>query len=131
MINHCQFIDLGYKGNKYTWLNKRYKSRNALIFERLDRFMATDELISSYPDAQSTHLPCTHSDHCPLLLSIFKDDPILHKKFFRFEKIWTTYPDFINMVSNIWENKPPLTHAVKTFEREVSVRACKNVGNIF
>lgn len=73
IINHCQLIDLGFKGSKYTWLNKSYKQKHALIFERLDRFLANDDWIHLYLDAQVTHLPRTHSDHCPLLLSQTKE----------------------------------------------------------
>lgn len=51
MINHCQLIDLSFKGSRYTWINKRYKKRHALIYERLDRFLANHEWVQQYPDA--------------------------------------------------------------------------------
>lgn len=49
MINYCGFIDLGFKGNKYTWLNKIFNKCNALFFERLDRFLAANDWLISYP----------------------------------------------------------------------------------
>lgn len=70
VINYCQFIDMGYKGSKYTWLNKRFKNKSKLILERLDRFMANDEWLQKYLDAQVYHLSRTHSDHCYLLISL-------------------------------------------------------------
>lgn len=62
-INYCHLSNLGYKGNRYTWTNSRYNNYN--ILERIDRFFANYEWLNHYPDALVTHLPCTHSDHCP------------------------------------------------------------------
>lgn len=31
-FNLCNMVDLGYKGSRYTWTNKRYKNRHHLIF---------------------------------------------------------------------------------------------------
>lgn len=58
---------MGFKGSRYTWLNKRYKNSSQLIYERLDRFFANNNWIQKFADVQVHHLPCTHSDHCPLL----------------------------------------------------------------
>lgn len=37
-LNYCNLIDLGYKGSKFTWTNKR--RNGSTILERLDRFLA-------------------------------------------------------------------------------------------
>lgn len=121
----------GFKGNKYTWINKRYKHRNVLILKKLDRFLATDDWLFRYPNAHVLHPPCTHSDHCPLLLFIYKDDPTLRKWFFKFERIEASYPDFENVIARIWDNSCSLEHVVTMFERAAIVRAHRNVGNIF
>nr|XP_016515200.1 PREDICTED: uncharacterized protein LOC107831916 [Nicotiana tabacum] len=63
-LNECRLVDLGYKGSKYTWTNKRYKNRSSLILERIDRCFANDCWISQYPDASVNHLPKTNSNHC-------------------------------------------------------------------
>lgn len=39
-INNSGLIDLGFKGSKFTWTNKRYRNRKSLILERLDRCLA-------------------------------------------------------------------------------------------
>lgn len=41
-INHCHFIDLGYKGSKYTWSNHRF-NRTDIVLERLDRCFINDQ----------------------------------------------------------------------------------------
>ncbi|XP_019258278.1 PREDICTED: uncharacterized protein LOC109236539 [Nicotiana attenuata] len=65
-INKCNLIDLGYKGSKYTWTNKRYTSGNTLILERIDRCFANEGWIKQHPEASVLHLPRTHTDQCPL-----------------------------------------------------------------
>lgn len=42
-----------------------------------------------------------------------------------------TNPEFINILSHVWENDPPLVEAVVIFEKEASAWACNNIGNIF
>lgn len=74
MINYCEFIDMGYKGNRFTWLNKRFKKSNALIFKRLDRFLAKSDWLIKYPNTHVQNLPHTQSDQWPLLLHIYKDN---------------------------------------------------------
>ena len=71
-INCFEFIDIGYKESKYTWLNKRFTNKSSLIFERLDIFLANNEWLQKYHDAHVFHLLRTHSDHCPLLVSFIK-----------------------------------------------------------
>nr|XP_016433117.1 PREDICTED: uncharacterized protein LOC107759646 [Nicotiana tabacum] len=69
-INECNLIDLGYKGSKYTWTNKRYSNKTSLILERIDRSFANEGWIEQYPEATVLHLPRTHSDHCPLQINL-------------------------------------------------------------
>lgn len=125
MINHYELLDLGFKGSKYTWLNKRFQHSNALILERLDRILVINDWLLKYPNAHIMHLPCTHSDHCPLLLTLFHNDPTLRKRSFRLEKIWTNYPDFKNIVAQVWKSDPSLMYAVRDFANEVSAWACQ------
>uniref|UniRef100_M1DXE2 Retrotransposon protein, unclassified n=1 Tax=Solanum tuberosum TaxID=4113 RepID=M1DXE2_SOLTU len=70
-LDHYNLIDLGFKGCKYTWTNKRYKNRHDLILERLDRCAANNSWILGYPHCTVTHLPRTKSDHCPLQVRLW------------------------------------------------------------
>ncbi|KAH0714910.1 hypothetical protein KY284_007815 [Solanum tuberosum] len=65
-LDHYNLIDLGFKGCKYTWTNKRYKNRLDPILERLDRCAANNSWILGYPHCTVTHFPRTKSDHYPL-----------------------------------------------------------------
>ncbi|XP_047251490.1 uncharacterized protein LOC124886655 [Capsicum annuum] len=71
-INNCKLLNLGFKGSKYTWTNKRYRNRGNLILERLDRCFANETWIHKLPEATVTHLSKIHSDHCPLLIGLSK-----------------------------------------------------------
>lgn len=56
-----------------------------MVLERLDRIVANHAWLTLYPDAHVHHLPRTHSDHCPLLLSLDKNLYKEKSNVFRFE----------------------------------------------
>lgn len=64
-INGCNLVDLGFKGNIFTWANNQTDTSH--IQERLDRFLATPSWIDSYPNYCNNHLLRYASDHNPLL----------------------------------------------------------------
>ncbi|MCH81570.1 hypothetical protein A2U01_0002360, partial [Trifolium medium] len=97
--------DLGYTGSIYTWTNRQPEDH--LIQSRLDRFLATTDWISSFPNYINNHLARYKSDHCPLLLEF---SPTLcnrsnTNKYFskKFEQIWTTDEQHTNIVKEAWQ----------------------------
>ncbi|KAF7814603.1 reverse transcriptase [Senna tora] len=54
-VEKSELTDLWFIGQKYTWFNKR--SDGAMIFERIDRFLANAEWIQLFPEALNYHLP--------------------------------------------------------------------------
>lgn len=98
VLNYCELLDLGFQGSNFAWWNKRFKDKSKLIRERLDRFLATDDWIYTFPDAHAKHLSQTHSDHCPLLLSLKRFLAYNHEKIFRFESMWATHPEVENVI---------------------------------
>uniref|UniRef100_A0A2N9HP80 Reverse transcriptase domain-containing protein n=1 Tax=Fagus sylvatica TaxID=28930 RepID=A0A2N9HP80_FAGSY len=91
-MNTCGMIDLGFSGPKYTWTNGQDIS--TLIMQRLDRAWVNSDWRILFPEAYVTHLARTHSDHCPILLSLW---PSIHNPLprpFRFENFWLSHPEF-------------------------------------
>ncbi|XP_075088488.1 uncharacterized protein LOC142170472 [Nicotiana tabacum] len=98
-INYCNLQDLGYKGSKYTWSNRRF-GNNGLIMERLDNVFGNNEWIQCFPNASITHLPKTHSDHNSLLINLIPKKSHLFDKLFRLELYWCKHPHFKAIVSS-------------------------------
>ncbi|XP_075091919.1 uncharacterized protein LOC142172057 [Nicotiana tabacum] len=129
-INKCNLIDLGFKGNKYTWNNKRYSNIHSPILERLDRCLATSDLIEMYPNASVSHLPRTYSDHCPLLISLYNVQTN-HNRPFRFETMWYGHPDLPLIIHQSFSNNDKLAHATCEFQHSVLKWNKEVFGNTF
>lgn len=128
-LNNCNIIDLEFKGCKQTWSNHR-RERNDLILEKIDQDFANKEWIVKYPNAQVTHLPKTHYDHNPFVITLIK--PYLENQFktFRLKKFLLEYPDFKNLVERCWINKD-FSNASSLFEIEAKLWSRNTFGNIF
>lgn len=113
-------MDLGFKGTKYTWINKHFKNKNSLIHERLDCFFANQKWLLSYPNSQVVHLPRTHSDQCPHLLNLDAKIKSTMKKIFRFDTIWTSHPNLIKIISSSWQTNSKLEITIPTFEKVIT-----------
>jgi hypothetical protein len=88
-ISYCRLLDMGYRGNKFTW-NK------INIFQGLDRVLCNFEWQNKFQQAYVRHLPEMKSDHAPLLISWYRNNQINQNKNkpFRFQAAWNTHPNF-------------------------------------
>ena len=105
-IDNCGLMILGFHGPKFTWTNKNpIWHRN--IKEHLDRGLGNAKWKLMFPRSKINHLPCTKSDHWPILLDI---DPLIHKlpKHFKFEQMWLTNPSFSTLAENSWHTSESL-----------------------
>lgn len=92
-------LDLRFSGHPFTWNNKRSLSHN--IHERLDRGIANILWRTLFPNASIQHLPAHHSNHKPLLLSLFSQQPSQPRPF-RFESMWLREPSIQDVVESAW-----------------------------
>ncbi|XP_020681916.1 uncharacterized protein LOC110099172 [Dendrobium catenatum] len=74
-------------GPKFTWCNN--KSGSARILEKLDRCLINSSALNIIHLALIKHLPHIASDHCPILLDIFKPVEFV-KKDIRYEEVWAS-----------------------------------------
>ena len=129
-MDYCNMIDLGFVGPRFTWTNKRDLSN--LIQERLDRAWANPTWRSLFPEAFVSHLTRTHSDHCPLLLSLDLPAQDFRPRPFRFEKMWLSHPSFPTVVHNAWEEfENVYTRAAILFTDRVTAWNRDTFGNLF
>jgi ribonuclease HI len=129
-MNTCSMLDLGFSGPKYTWSNGQDIS--TLIMQRLDRAWVNSEWRILFPEAYVTHLTRTHSDHCPILLSLWPSSHNSLPRPFRFENIWLSHPEFPTVVDKAWS--APCPNLLSTFELFTSLVTTWNkntFGNIF
>uniref|UniRef100_A0A803NWR9 Reverse transcriptase n=1 Tax=Cannabis sativa TaxID=3483 RepID=A0A803NWR9_CANSA len=92
-------IDIGYKGGKFTWQNKRFNG--GLIRERLDRAVSSLDWIGIFPKACVTNLPITCSDHAPIILDSEQES---FKGFrpFRFYEAWCRESSCRDTILRAW-----------------------------
>ncbi|XP_030924471.1 uncharacterized protein LOC115951389 [Quercus lobata] len=84
VLDECGLMDLGFRGEKYTWKGKR---QGGLVLERLDRAVANNSWFASNPGTQVQHLHSHTSDHRPIIVL---PEGIFPKpcRPFKFEKMW-------------------------------------------
>jgi hypothetical protein len=96
--SHCPFrnfidqlglVDLGFVTNPFTWCNNRQGL--ATIKERLDRGLASLDLIHLHPNCSLTHLPASIFYHNPITLNTNTTSSYIPRPF-KFEEFWTYDP---------------------------------------
>lgn len=78
--------------------------------------LANNSWIRLFLEASVTHLPKTHSDHCPLLIFLKSYSPFSSQKPLRIESMWCSPPAFIDLVRDSFNSSISLTEAISFFE---------------
>lgn len=65
VVTRCQFRDLGFNVNKFTW----FTIKDGGIKVRLDRALATQSWMDLFRNHMVSHLNKSTSDHVPILVS--------------------------------------------------------------
>lgn len=76
VVEHCNFINLGYLGNKITW----FTTKGGGIKVRLDCALGNQEWVDKFSRYTVKHLNKTSSDHVPVLINWSGRFPIRGKK---------------------------------------------------
>ena len=102
VLDECGFRDLGFVGGKFTWCNGH--PDGFIIWERLDRMVATMEWIEKFLATKVMHLECGSSDHKPILIR-FNGIPKIRKKPWRFEHMWLKEEECRGTVEEGWSRE--------------------------
>ena len=95
-------IDIKPIKGKFTWSNKRIGPGH--IAARIDRFLVHSYFLSLGRLASSKILPHYTSNHKPILLDLALDQD-LGPIPFQFSPLWIQHEDFLQVVSDSWENQ--------------------------
>ncbi|KAM3692992.1 hypothetical protein ACJW31_08G131500 [Castanea mollissima] len=91
-LAHCELMDLGFQGGKFTWSNGRPGVE--FVQERIDRACANQAWRDLFPRSRVIHLSSSYSDHIPILLAIQATSKVYKKKNVprKFEEKWASHP---------------------------------------
>ncbi|PKI72233.1 hypothetical protein CRG98_007370 [Punica granatum] len=118
------------KWPRFTWTNLRKSGGH--IQERLDRAVANPSWRVLFPNAEVSHLPRVHCDHCLILVDFNPTSQLYLSRPFRFENMWMSHPTFPNFVSDSWnEGRHVLMPASSSFTQNAVTWNKDVFGNIF
>lgn len=128
-LKDCNLIDLGFTGPLYTWTNNREHGKT--VRTRIDRCHANTQWLNLVPGSFVSHLPRTHSDHCPILLNTFQT-PKPSNNFFRLESFWINHPTFPDLIKSRWNNDlEDINDKITDLQKEIKLWSIKHFKNIF
>ncbi|XP_030961975.1 uncharacterized protein LOC115983444 [Quercus lobata] len=119
-------VDLGFSGNKYTWVRGQWGS--SAIKRKLDKEIASISWRLTFPKASVTHLGAINSDHTPILLDINLDDSFAHKPF-RFEAAWVRDNGCNTVVEKAWNEVSRGSALVNFCKKQAATRSALQKWN--
>ncbi|CAN1221817.1 LINE-1 retrotransposable element ORF2 protein [Linum grandiflorum] len=100
-ISDLGLYDPGFSGPTHTWSN-RARDRTRLIHCRLDRFLVSHTLMTTYPNLRVSHLTDLGSDHRIIYLTLQPTHSISMKRPFRFDNRQLSNTELSHLVHHIW-----------------------------
>jgi len=115
-INDHSLIDLGFKGNKFTW--KRGREERFFVAKRLDRVLCCAHARLKWQEASVLHLPFLASDHAPLYVQLTPEvSGNRGRRPFRFEAAWLSHPGFKELLLTSWNKDISTPEALKGLQQ--------------
>lgn len=96
-IEGSGLVDVPCKGKKYTWYSSDGRAKS-----RIDRFLFSNKIVSSWGVVGQLIEPRDVSDHCPIWLEVDKED--WGPKPFKFNNEGFSHKNFISFVEKEWKN---------------------------
>lgn len=110
-LEDCALSDLRWKGNPFTFSNKRKGPNETRA--RLDRAVANSEWMAEFPNAKVLNGFANSSDHNPIILYL-KEPKQHHRSIggreFKFEPMWLRDKDFVQIVAEAWRGVGQRAH---------------------
>ncbi|XP_068309911.1 uncharacterized protein [Pyrus communis] len=97
-LTNYQLQDLGYVGNKFTWVTTRCGG----IKVRLDRVVASQKWMDVFPGFRVSHLKPNSSDHIPIMVEWMPKNKARFKKTFQYEEGWSMEEGCVVAVQQGW-----------------------------
>ncbi|GKV45171.1 hypothetical protein SLEP1_g52281 [Rubroshorea leprosula] len=116
-IQNAGLVDLSLVGRKYTWY-----SSNSQCMSRLDRFLLSEEWLTTWGDVKQWGLERSVSDHCPILLKNERVD--WGPKPFKFFDAWLEQPECMEVIKKAWNSTAP--KGWKGFKLKEKLKRAKN-----
>ncbi|CAM9000522.1 unnamed protein product [Rhodiola kirilowii] len=130
--NSCGLMDLGFKGNRYTYSNKRLFPNEARA--RLDRVFGNNELRRMFPNLIVKHGVAITSDHCPIIIENRKLRVDREDNKFTYEAMWHKHKNFPEVVRDSWskavENSNSIVDALEACAQDLNSWNTKVFGNV-
>ncbi|KAM6548302.1 hypothetical protein CsatB_019978 [Cannabis sativa] len=101
-IQDCQLEDIKATSAFFTWTNKQQGQDR--IFSKIDRIMANQNWLDTYPNAKALFLNEGTYDHTTGILSLFPKWKC-GKKPFKYFRMWTTHPEYDSKVADVWKQR--------------------------
>ncbi|XP_022137804.1 uncharacterized protein LOC111009151 [Momordica charantia] len=120
-IDHCQLIDLGSSGPKFTWKGPLIAGFDR-VFERLDRALANSHWQLAFLDTSVRVLPMVLSDHHPIILNYAPScGSLVVSHSFNFLAAWNLHQNFHSFLRKSWHPSDPPPSCLADFKGKILV----------
>ncbi|KAF5445102.1 hypothetical protein F2P56_034180 [Juglans regia] len=99
-IDGCRLLELRLEGGNFSWCNGHQGL--ARCWAKLDRVLINNIFADKYSEAKASLLKRNTSDHSPILLKLVANMERYGPVPFRFQNMWTSHVDFLNVVGGSW-----------------------------